>query len=75
VRDATNRRRFLKRIEPLVLDFVLLSGEDEARLSVLPVANGFALEDGWVIELSEAAKHSHLFERAFGRTLELAHRS
>lgn len=51
LRDAENREEFLDQVAPLGLDVQLLSGEDEARLGVLAVANSFDLEDAWVMDL------------------------
>jgi exopolyphosphatase/guanosine-5'-triphosphate,3'-diphosphate pyrophosphatase len=66
VRDATNRDRFLQQIEPLGLDFELLSGEAEAQLSVLPVANNLTLENAWVIDLGGgSAQISRMRDRQF----------
>jgi exopolyphosphatase/guanosine-5'-triphosphate,3'-diphosphate pyrophosphatase len=51
LRDAANRDDFLRRVSHLGLDIEVLSGEDEARLGVLAVANGFDLEDAAVMDL------------------------
>ena len=42
LRDAANRDEFLDLIRPLGLEVTVLSGEQEARLGVLAVANGFS---------------------------------
>lgn len=51
LRDAKNGDELLGRVAPLDLDVQLLSGEDEARLGVLAVANSFDLSDAWVMDL------------------------
>lgn len=51
LRDAENRSAFFEQVEPLDLDIQVLSGEDEARLGVLAVANSFDFEDAWVMDL------------------------
>ena len=51
VREASNRDDFLERARRIGLPVTLLSGEAEAQLGVLAVANGFVLEDAWVIDL------------------------
>ena len=42
LRDATNQDEFLDLIRPLELEVSVLSGEQEARLGVVAVANGFS---------------------------------
>ncbi len=51
LRDAANGPDFLRRVAPLDLEISVLSGEDEARLGVLAVANSFSVEDAWVMDL------------------------
>jgi len=57
LRDAVNRERFFERVRPLGLRIDVLSGEEEAALGVLAVANSHAFDDAWVIDL-EAARRS-----------------
>lgn len=51
VRDAADRSEFLEKVRHLNLEVEVLSGADEARLAVLAVANSFAVEDAWVMDL------------------------
>jgi exopolyphosphatase / guanosine-5'-triphosphate,3'-diphosphate pyrophosphatase len=51
LRDAENAEHFFARVEPLGLSIRILSGEDEARLGVSAVANGFGSNDAWVMDL------------------------
>jgi exopolyphosphatase / guanosine-5'-triphosphate,3'-diphosphate pyrophosphatase len=51
LRDASNGASVLKRLAAIGLDVDVLSGEDEAQLGVLAVANGFAVRDAWVMDL------------------------
>jgi exopolyphosphatase / guanosine-5'-triphosphate,3'-diphosphate pyrophosphatase len=51
LRDASNGDELLARLEPLGLEITVLSGEEEAQLGVLAVANSFALEEAWVVDL------------------------
>lgn len=51
LRDAANRDAFLEGVSHLDLDIQVLSGEEEARLGVLAVANGFDLQDAAVMDL------------------------
>lgn len=65
-RDADNGPEFLKRIRGLGLDVRVLSGEDEARYGVLAVANSFAFEEGWVMDLGGgSAQLSRMQERRY----------
>lgn len=63
LRDADNRDDFLSRIEPLKLDIQLLSGTDEAKLGVLAVANSFALDDAWVMDLGGGSAQLSLMRK------------
>jgi len=51
LRDAENGGELLDRIRPLGLDLRILSGQDEAALGVSAVANGFILDDAWVVDV------------------------
>ncbi|MGB5341080.1 MAG: Ppx/GppA family phosphatase, partial [Thermoanaerobaculia bacterium] len=51
LRDASNSDEFIRRVAHLGLDIRVLSGEEEARLGVLAVANGFDFEDAAVMDL------------------------
>ncbi len=51
LRDARNRKAFDRGAERLGVEIHVLSGEEEARRGVLAVANGFALDDAWVVDL------------------------
>ncbi len=51
LRDAENRDQFVGAVERRGHKVRVLSGEQEAALGVLAVANGFALEDAWVMDL------------------------
>ncbi len=51
LRDAANRADFLEAVRRLGHTVRVLSGEQEAALGVLAVANGFALEHAWVMDL------------------------
>jgi len=51
VRDAENQKELLKRARRLGLRVAVLSGEAEAQLGVLAVANGFDVEDAWVVDV------------------------
>ncbi len=66
LRDALNRDRFFESIAPLGLEIQVLSGDEEARLGVLAVANGFELEDAWVVDLGGgSAQVSRMKARRF----------
>jgi len=51
LRDAGNRQEFLDRIRPLNLELSILTGQEEAELGVLAVANSLQFEDAWVVDL------------------------
>lgn len=51
LRDAANAERFFARVRPLGLEIDVLSGADEAALGVRAVANSFAFDDAWVMDL------------------------
>ena len=66
VREAANRAQFLDKLKDFNLEFVVLSGEDEARYGALAVANSFSLNDAWVMDLGGgSAQLSRLGDRAF----------
>lgn len=68
LRDAENQDEFLDLIRPLELEVSVLSGEQEARLGVLAVANGFLFEDAWVMDLGGgSAQVSLMQQREFVR--------
>jgi exopolyphosphatase/guanosine-5'-triphosphate,3'-diphosphate pyrophosphatase len=50
-RDAQNGVEFLRQVRKLGLSVRVLSGEEEARYGVLAVANSFAFEEAWVMDL------------------------
>ncbi len=51
LRDAENRDQFLAAVARRGHRVRVLSGEQEAALGVLAVANGFAIEDAWVMDV------------------------
>jgi exopolyphosphatase/guanosine-5'-triphosphate,3'-diphosphate pyrophosphatase len=51
LRDAENGPEFLRRIRGIGLQVRILSGAEEAQYGALAVANSFALEDAWVMDL------------------------
>ncbi|MCP3982350.1 MAG: Ppx/GppA family phosphatase [bacterium] len=64
VRDAANRETLLSEVRELGLTVSVLDGEEEARLGVTAVANGFALRDAWVVDLGGgSAQISHMVDR------------
>ena len=66
LRDASNRDEFVRRVSHLGLDIQVLSGEEEARLGVLAVANGFDFEDAAVMDLGGgSAQLSLMKDRQF----------
>lgn len=66
LREAENRDRFLDLIAPLNLDLWILSGTEEAQLGVDAVANGFAFENAWVMDLGGGSVQvSRMSDRAF----------
>ncbi len=74
VRDAKNRGELLERIGALGLEVDSVSGEEEARLGVIAVANGFDLDEAWVIDLGGgSAQVSRMSRRLYrhGRALPL----
>ncbi len=65
-RDAANGAEFIARVRKLDLDVEVLDGEQEASLGVLAVANGFAFEDAWVVDLGGgSAQISRMKHRGF----------
>ena len=67
LRDAANRDELLESLRALGLEVSVLSGEQEARLGVLAVANGFELSDACVIDLGGgSAQVSFMRDRDFG---------
>jgi exopolyphosphatase/guanosine-5'-triphosphate,3'-diphosphate pyrophosphatase len=74
VRDASNRGELLAAIRELGFDVDSLSGEEEARLGVLAVANGFEAKDAWVMDLGGgSAQISRMSQRTYrqGRSFPL----
>jgi exopolyphosphatase/guanosine-5'-triphosphate,3'-diphosphate pyrophosphatase len=68
VREASNGQEVLRHLEALGMPFEVLPGEEESRLGVLAVANGFALEDAWVVDLGGgSAQVGELRGRQFRR--------
>lgn len=67
VRDAANREAFLAAVrERAGLELEVLSGEEEARLGALAVANSFAIRDAFVLDIGGgSAQLSRLGERRF----------
>lgn len=66
LRDALNRESFFESIRPLGLEIQVLTGDEEARLGVLAVANGFELDDAWVMDLGGgSAQISRMKARRF----------
>ncbi|MCY3152455.1 exopolyphosphatase, partial [Acinetobacter baumannii] len=51
LRDAENGPEFLQRIQEIGLPVRVLSGAEEAQYGVLAVADSFAWEDAWVMDL------------------------
>jgi exopolyphosphatase / guanosine-5'-triphosphate,3'-diphosphate pyrophosphatase len=51
LRDASNGAKVLRALRARGLAVQVLSGEEEARLGVLAVANGFPLADAWIMDL------------------------
>ncbi len=68
VRDASNRSEMLARIGSLGFAVDSVSGEEEAQLGVVAVANGFDLKDAWVIDLGGgSAQVSRMSQRRYRR--------
>lgn len=66
VREAANGEELLARVRPLELPLEVLPGEEEARLGVIAVANGFAFENAWVVDMGGgSAQVSRMRERRF----------
>ena len=65
-RAATNRHEFLAQVTRFGHEISILSGEQEARLGVLVVANGYELEDACVMDLGGgSAQVSWMCQRLF----------
>ncbi len=62
LRDAANHDDFLDRVSHLGLDIEVLSGEEEARLGVLAVANGFDFEHAVVMDLGGGSAQLSLMQ-------------
>ncbi|HSR50896.1 MAG TPA: Ppx/GppA phosphatase family protein [Acidobacteriota bacterium] len=74
VRDAANREEFLEMVRPYGLPIEVLPGEEEAALGVSAVANGFPMDDAWVMDLGGGSMQiSRMRERTFvdGRAFPL----
>jgi exopolyphosphatase / guanosine-5'-triphosphate,3'-diphosphate pyrophosphatase len=66
VREAANRQAFLEKLQGFDLEFIVLSGEDEARYGALAVANSFTYSSAWVMDLGGgSAQISKLEGRLF----------
>ncbi|TNF78067.1 MAG: Ppx/GppA family phosphatase [Acidobacteria bacterium] len=66
LRDAANREELLETLRDLGFEITVLSGEQEARLGVLAVANGFDLTKACVIDLGGgSAQISFMRDRGF----------
>jgi exopolyphosphatase/guanosine-5'-triphosphate,3'-diphosphate pyrophosphatase len=63
LRDAENRDDFVAAVARLGHEVRVLSGEEEAALGVLAVANGFAFEDAWVMDLGGGSAQLSLMRR------------
>ncbi|GEM87097.1 exopolyphosphatase [Meiothermus granaticius NBRC 107808] len=66
-RDAENGAEFLRQVRKLGLDVRVLSGEDEARYGVLAVANSFAFEEAWVMDLGGGSAQLSRMQRRLYR--------
>jgi len=62
VRDAKNQQEFLDRLSSLKLNLSILSGEEEAELGVLAVANSFEFGDAWVIDVGGGSAQISLMQ-------------
>ncbi len=68
VRDARNKRDLLAKIVPLGFEVDSVSGEEEAALGVIAVANGFDFRDAWVVDLGGgSAQISRMADRRYRR--------
>ncbi len=68
VRDASNRTELLEGIRALGLEVDSVSGEEEARLGVIAVANGFDFKDAWVMDLGGGSVQlSRMSQRLYRR--------
>lgn len=66
LRDADNASLFFDRVRPLGLQIDVLTGPDEAASGVRAVANSFALDDAWVMDLGGgSAQISEMTSRLF----------
>ncbi len=66
LRDAVNRGSFRRAVAPMGVEVKVLSGEEEARRGLLAVANGFDLEDAWVMDLGGgSAQVSRMLRRRY----------
>ena len=66
LRDAVNRGRFRRAVAPLGVEVKVLSGEEEARRGLAAVANGFDLQDAWVMDLGGgSAQISRMLRRRY----------
>ena len=74
VREAANGEELLARLRPLELPLEVLPGAEEARLGVMAIANGFAIDDAWIIDMGGgSAQISRMAARQFdeGRSYPL----
>ncbi len=66
VREAANNGDFFQRLRDFDLEFMVLSGEEEAQYGALAVANAFSVSDAWVMDLGGgSAQLSRLEKRLF----------
>ncbi|MEZ5331179.1 MAG: Ppx/GppA phosphatase family protein [Thermoanaerobaculia bacterium] len=66
LRDAENRRDFVDAVRGFGTPVRILTGEEEAELGVSAVANGFALDDAWVMDLGGgSAQLSEMRDRVY----------
>lgn len=66
LRDAANAELFFDRVRDLELKIDVLDGSEEAALGVRAVANSFAIEDAWIMDLGGgSAQISRMEQRRF----------
>jgi len=66
LREAANREEFLRQVEALGLEVQVIGGEEEAALGVRAVANSFALEEAWVVDLGGGSLQlSRMIQRSY----------
>ncbi|MCP4204427.1 MAG: Ppx/GppA family phosphatase [bacterium] len=62
IREASNGETLMGRVEELGYQLDVITGEQEAALSVAAVANGFAFEDAWVMDLGGGSSQISLMK-------------